>query len=98
TLMRSIQHPVDPDLWDFISTRFFHDDLEWEVYFGTFFPGVKDPREALRLGQDYFKSKAEIIIEGPEPEQIPGMILCEYTPTGREYWIAANTPPSGKNN
>lgn len=91
--IHATQDPYDADVWNFISDTFSYQNKDWNVAYGSFFEGVKTEEEALKVGQTYYDKEASVIIKYPRPIDIPNHTICEYTPTGRLYWIAALTPP-----
>lgn len=94
-LVRPLQHADDNELWDFYSTTFLHENIEWQVTFGTFLPNATTPDIALKQGQAYF-DQAPLINKHPKLVILPHHVLfCDYVPAGREYWISAVSPPQG---
>lgn len=92
-LTHPLQHADDKELWDFSSTSFMHEGIEWQVTFGSFLPTATTPDIALKQGQTYF-DQAPLINKYPKPIILPShVILCDYVPTGREYWLSALSPP-----
>lgn len=92
-LVQAIQNPYDETCWDFNSETFSFDGRQWNVEFGTFLPEAKTVDEALKQGQIYF-DKSPLVIKHPTSDKLPNhIVLCDYMPTGRLYWVSALTPP-----
>lgn len=97
-LIKAIPHPFDPDVWNFASTVITDRGNEWNIWFGTFLPGVRTKEEALKQGQLYF-NHASIVIKQPHAYDTPDKKwLCDYVPPGREYWISSMSPPGYETN
>lgn len=91
--IKAVQHPFDKTCWNLLSAAFNYNGREWDVEFGTFLPTAKTPQAVLEQGQAYF-DKSPLVFTHPKPDEIPNhILLCDYMPTGRLYWVSALTPP-----
>lgn len=93
-LIEAIQHSLDADVWNFASTVITNKGTRWNIWFGSFFPNIKTPQEALRKGQAYFDTSS-LMIKNPHPYRgLPSYIFCDYMPPGSAFWVSAVSPPA----
>lgn len=90
-LIRAEQNIFDHEQWNLVSTQFNHENLLWQVTYGSFFAGNLSEGIVLQLGQLQFQSVVPVI-QNPEPYYLAnGIILCSYMPEGRSFWLDATT-------
>ena len=88
TFIKAETNPLDSTLWYLTSGSFSYANLTWTVSFGTFFPEITNPAEAIKEGQRYF-DQSPLVIKYPRPVKVPNGIFCSYMPEGRLYFISA---------
>lgn len=90
--IEAIDYDRSIDLWEVLSVPFMYEGVQWNLAFGTEFPGVKSASEALEVANKTYKNYP-ILDKTPDAVPIPGHIFCDYTHEGMEYWIQALSPP-----
>ena len=82
------QNLYDETKWNFLTEWMQYEGELWQIEYGSFFPHVHTVEEALKTGQQAYLHIPPTV-PYPEAYATPGYWLCEYTSSGKTYWITA---------
>jgi len=76
--------------WELISQPFDYNDQQWQTAFTITLAGQMEPKEAIKMGSEIFKSTPFAAL--PTQAKFGNKTICSYTGKGSPYTLTVSTP------